>query len=122
MDNELIAKGILLPSGEINKTKINLIAGAMTLPFTEMVWVTTNGDMETINRFATLLNAMNTASDRRKLYYVLVVIYGLLGLEFNEEAHAAAKDLEALDYLIESFLMDYTEIIKEYMLEERTEK
>lgn len=50
MKNVLLDKGIILPSGEINKDKINLVAGAITQPFAEMVWVTTGGDMETINR------------------------------------------------------------------------
>ena len=48
MKNVLLDKGIILPSGEINKDKINLVAGAITQPFAEMVWVTTGGDMETI--------------------------------------------------------------------------
>ena len=48
MKNELLDKGIILPSGEISKNKINLVAGAVTQPFAEMVWVTTGGDMETI--------------------------------------------------------------------------
>lgn len=48
MKNELLDKGIILPSGEIGKDKINLVAGAITQPFAEMVWVTTGGDMETI--------------------------------------------------------------------------
>ena len=47
MKNELLTKGIILPSGEIGKNKINLVAGAITQPFAEMVWVTTGGDMET---------------------------------------------------------------------------
>ena len=41
MKNELLTKGIILPSGEIGKNKINLVAGAITQPFAEMVWVTT---------------------------------------------------------------------------------
>ena len=41
MKNELLTKGIILPSGEIGKDKINLVAGAITQPFAEMVWVTT---------------------------------------------------------------------------------
>ena len=55
MKNELLDKGIILPSGEINKDKINLVAGAITQPFAEMVWVTTGGDMETVNRLTCLL-------------------------------------------------------------------
>ena len=46
MKNELLTKGIILPSGEIGKDKINLVAGAITQPFAEMVWVTTGGDKQ----------------------------------------------------------------------------
>lgn len=44
MKNTLLDKGIITPSGEINKDKISLVAGAITQPFAEMVWVTTGGD------------------------------------------------------------------------------
>ena len=46
MKNVLLDKGIILPSGEINKDKINLVAGAITQPLAEMVWVTTGGDKD----------------------------------------------------------------------------
>ena len=64
MKNELLTKGIILPSGEIGKNKINLVAGAITQPFAEMVWVTTGGDMETINRLTNVLVTMNNPTDR----------------------------------------------------------
>lgn len=60
MKNELLDRGIITPSGEISKDKINLVAGAVTQPFAEMVWVTTGGDMETINRLTDILVTMNT--------------------------------------------------------------
>ena len=60
MKNVLLDKGIILPSGEISKDKVNLVAGAITQPFAEMVWVTTGGDMETINRLTDILVSMNT--------------------------------------------------------------
>lgn len=47
MKNTLLDKGIITPSGEISKDKINLVAGAITQPFAEMVWVTTGGDIST---------------------------------------------------------------------------
>ena len=64
MKNELLTKGIILPSGEIGKNKINLVAGAITQPFAEMVWVTTGGDMETI--FASTSNSVKYCPDCRK--------------------------------------------------------
>ena len=60
MKNVLLDKGIILPSDEINKDKINLVAGAITQPFAEMVWVTTGGDMETVNRLTNILVTINT--------------------------------------------------------------
>ena len=63
MKNVLLDKGIILPSGEISKDKVNLVAGAITQPFAEMVWVTTGGDMETINRLTDILVSMNTPAD-----------------------------------------------------------
>ncbi|MFR4408666.1 MAG: hypothetical protein ACLT3V_09540, partial [Lachnospira sp.] len=68
MKNTLLDKGIILPSGEINKDKINLVAGAITQPFAEMVWETTGGDMETVNRLTDVLVTMNTPTDREKLF------------------------------------------------------
>ena len=47
MKNELLTKGIILPSGEIGKDKINLVAGAITQPFAEMVWVSCRSSAHT---------------------------------------------------------------------------
>lgn len=77
MKNELLTKGIILPSGEIGKDKINLVAGAITQPFAEMVWVTTGGDMETINRLTNILVTMNNPTDRGKLFKIIKLFYGL---------------------------------------------
>ena len=55
---ELIDKGVLRPSGEIVKDKINLISGAHTPPFVEMLWTVTNGDTDTTNRLYNILTKM----------------------------------------------------------------
>ena len=85
-NNILLDKGIILTSGEISKDKINLVAGAITQPFAEMVWITTGGDMETINRLTDILVSMNTPADRGKLFKIIKMLYGLMGLPFSEEA------------------------------------
>ena len=86
MKNVLLDKGIILPSGEISKDKVNLVAGAITQPFAEMVWVTTGGDMETINRLTDILVSMNTPADRGKLFKIIKMLYGLMGLQFSEDS------------------------------------
>ena len=119
MQNPLIAKGIILPHGNICKDKINLIAGNMTLPFAEMIWVTTNGDMETINRLIGVLVSMNTPADRDKLFKIIQMLYGLMGLQFSDEAIYVPTNEAALEYFIFSFIYDFGEIIKDYVAEER---
>lgn len=117
MNKTLLHKGIILPSGAINKDKINLVAGAITQPFTEMVWVTTGGDMETINRLTDVLVTMNTPADRGKLFKIIKMLYGLLGLQFSDEAEPMDQDPAVLDYFIFSFTADFGEIIKDYIAE-----
>ena len=115
--NPLISKGIIKSSGEIDKDKINLVAGAITQPFAEMVWVTTGGDIETINRLTDILVSMNTPDDRRKLFKIIKMLYGLMGLQFSEEAEPMDADPEVLEYFIFSFTVDFGEIIKDYIAE-----
>ena len=117
IDNVLVKKGIIKPSGEIGKDKINLVAGAITQPFAEMVWVTTGGDMETINRLTDILVSMNTPADRGKLFKIIKMLYGLMGLQFSEEAEPMDADPEVLEYFIFSFTVDFGEIIKDYIAE-----
>jgi hypothetical protein len=119
MQNPLISKGIILPSGKISKDKINLITGNITLPFVEMVWVTTNGDMDTINRLTDIFVSMNTPADRGKLFKIIQALYGLMGLQFSDEAAYIPTHEAALEYFIFSFILDFGEIIKDYVAEER---
>ncbi len=50
MKNVLLDKDSILPSDAISKDKINLVAGAITQPFAEMVWVTTGGVSHSLYR------------------------------------------------------------------------
>lgn len=118
MKNELLTKGIILPSGEIGKDKINLVAGAITQPFAEMVWVTTGGDMETINRLTNILVTMNNPTDRGKLFKIIKLLYGLMGLPFSEEAEPMDADPDVLEYFIFSFIADFGEVMQELIAEE----
>ena len=115
MKNVLLDKGIILPSGEISKDKVNLVAGAITQPFAEMVWVTTGGDMETINRLTDILVSMNTPADRGKLFKIIKMLYGLMGLPFSEEAEPMDADPAVLEYFIFSFTADFGEVMQDLM-------
>ena len=114
----LVSKGIVLPSGEINKTKINLVSGAITQPFAEMIWVTTDGDMDAINRLTHLFLQMNTPKERDRLFQLIQVLYALLGLQFSEEAIPMGSDPDVLDYFLFSFLADLGENIRNILGEQ----
>ena len=105
MKNVLLDKGIILPSGEISKDKVNLVTGAITQPFAEMVWVTTGGDM-------------NTPADRGKLFKIIKMLYGLMGFPFSEEAEPMDADPAVLEYFIFSFTADFGEVIQDLIAEE----
>lgn len=119
MKNTLLGRGILLPTGEIGKDKINLVADAVTEPFAEMVWATTGGDWKTINRLTEILVTMNTAEDGGKLFKIVQMLYGLLGLRFSEEAAVMGLHPEAMQYFLFSFAADFGEIMQEYKSEEK---
>lgn len=118
MKNTLLDKGIILPSGEINKDKINLVAGAITQPFAEMVWVTTGGDMETVNRLTDVLVTMNTPTDREKLFKIIKMLFGLMGLPFSEEAEPMDAEPDILEYFIFSFTADFGEVMQDLIADE----
>ena len=91
-NNILLDKGIILSSGEISKDKINLVAGAITQPFAEMVWVTTGGDMETINRLTDILVSMNTPADSnviklRNIEKSQIEKYGIFSKKSVDNSH-----------------------------------
>ena len=118
MRNVLLDKGIILPSGEISKDKINLVAGTITQPLAEMIWVTTGGDMEAVNRVTDILVTMNTLTDRGKLFKIIKMLYALMGLPFSEEAEPMGADPDVLDYFLFSFTADFGEAMQDIIANE----
>lgn len=95
---ELIDKGVLRPSGEIVKDKINLISGAHTPPFVEMLWTVTNGDTDTTNRLYNILTGLYQDGRESEMLEVLRTLYGVLGLPFPEDVEQLAGHPEARGY------------------------
>lgn len=109
----LIEKGLLLPDGKINKTKINLVSGTIAQPFTEILWGEIGGDMETINRITDILVTMNNENDRKKLYKIILMLFGVVGVQVVDEALYMNFDDAVLKYFIFSFTADFGELIQE---------
>ena len=119
MKNELLDKGIILPSGEIGRDKINRAAGAVTQPFAEMVWVATCGDTETTKPL-----------DRHSCYYehphrpgeavkIIKMLYGLMGLPFSGDAEPMDADPAVLEYFMFSFAADFGEAMQDITADEK---
>ena len=87
MKDILIKKGILSPSGKIQKDKINLVSGAIVKPFAEMIWVTTDGDMDAINRLTHLFLQMNTPKERDRLFQRPLRKFCVSVIRQNQEYH-----------------------------------
>lgn len=117
MENILVEKSILQASGEINKDKINLVAGTISSFFTEMIWLSSVGDMDTINRMTDIFVKMNNPKDNERLFQIILILFGTFGIELPEEVILISHDEEALNYFLFSFILDFGEIINEYILD-----
>ena len=118
MQKALIDKGVLRPSGEIVKDKINLISGAHTPPFVEMLWAVTNGDTDTTDRLYNILPGLYQDGRESEMLEVLRTLYGVLGLPFPEDVEQLAGHPEARGYFLFSFLPDFDDTIEDYRAEQ----
>lgn len=118
MNQTLIDKGILRPSGEVVKDKINLISGAYTQPFIEMLWTVTGGDTDTTDRVYTLFTGLYQEGRETEMLEVLHVLYGVLGLAFPDDVELLAGHPEARSYFLFSFLLDYDDVLQDFMAEQ----
>ena len=118
MKNVLLDKGIILPSGEISKDKVNLVAGAITQSFAEMVWVTTGGDMETVNRLTDVLVTMNTPADRGEAVQNHKNALWAYGLALFRRSRAYGRRPRRFGILHFSFTADFGEVIQDLIAEE----
>lgn len=109
----LVSTNIILSTGEINKDKINLLAGAYTPPFAEMVWTVTGGEAEMVSRVYAVLNALYSEGRETEMLEVLRLLFGVLGLPFPEDVELLAEHPEARSYFLFSFLLDYDDVIED---------
>jgi hypothetical protein len=65
---------------------------------------------------------MNTPKDRSKLFKIIQMLYGLMGLRFSKESALMGSDEDVLEYFIFSFLCDFGEVIKDYIAANKKNK
>ena len=75
--------------------------------------------MKTINRLTDFLVTLNTPVDREKLFKIIKLLYGLMGLRFSEEAEPMDAGPDVLEYFIFSFTADFGKVILCFELKQR---
>jgi hypothetical protein len=115
--NFLYDKGILLPSGEICRNKINLISGAMTTPFVETIRTFSENDSQSMERISAALNHMYQKGQEAEMMAILRILFDVLGLQFPEDAELMIKHPEAWQYFLFSFLLDMDDCMQDLMAE-----
>lgn len=116
--NLLLAKGIILQSGEIGQDKINLISGAMTAPLIETIWILTGYDTEAMKRVSDIFNQLYSDGSEKEFLTLLRILYDVTGLQILKEVEVLADHAKARKYFLFSFLLDMEECMQELMLNE----
>ncbi len=118
IEKELISRGIIQHTGEINKDKINLISGTVTQPFVETLCATINGDMDTINLMTNMFTRFYNQGRGQEFMDMLRLLHGILGLQFSEDVEMLADYPKAQHYFLFSFLLDFDDVMQDYVAEQ----
>ncbi|MFT9077641.1 hypothetical protein [Ethanoligenens sp.] len=111
----LITDDIILPDGQINYNRINLISGAIALPIVRSLCETDTKDMEMVQKIHDTFSGLFYSGQYQELYDSIDELYGSMGLQMT--LAAISKNHEALAYFVKSFLLDYEDIMEDYRIE-----
>lgn len=117
MNQDLISDQILLPDGSVNLNKINLISGAITAPLVRMVYDSNVGDMKGVQRMHDIFSGQFFNGEYQEMYDGLAEMYEDMGYRFPADFALIRKNRDALEYFLQSFLLDYEDIMEDYRLE-----
>ncbi|MGE4486060.1 MAG: hypothetical protein AB7C97_13220 [Oscillospiraceae bacterium] len=111
--NDMVRKGILFPTGEPNFNKLNLISGATIPQFCDFFWETSLRDKELVTRLRTIMQTMYDERKHGEMLDVLLLLYGLVGLEFPGELELLKEHPQALSYFLREMLLDFNDVFDE---------
>ena len=83
-----------------------------------MLWTVTGGDTDTTDRVYTLLTGLYQEGRETEMLEVLHVLYDVLGLAFPDDVELLAGHPEARSYFLFSFLLDYDDVLQDFMAEQ----
>jgi len=112
-ENAMIQAGIPFPSGEPDLNKLNLISGATIPQFCDFFWETSLRDKELVTKLCTIMQKMYDEGKHEEMMDVLLLLYGLVGLEFPNELELLKEHPQALSYFLREMLMDFDDVFAE---------
>ncbi|MEA5058961.1 MAG: hypothetical protein VB049_02825 [Candidatus Pelethousia sp.] len=107
----LKSKGILTPQNDINRDKINLISGAVTIPFLETLFTFSGNNAGTMDRVSAIFTHLYSEGREVEMLAVLRILYDVAGLQFPEDVELLAGHPEARQYFLFSFLLDMDDFL-----------
>lgn len=111
--NAMVQAGILFPSGEPDRNKLNLISGTTIPQFCDFFWETSLRDKELVTKLNTIMRTMYDEGKHKEMLDVLLLLYGLVGLEFPNELEFLQEHPQALSYFLREMLMDFDDVFAE---------
>jgi len=112
-ENTMVRKGILFPTGEPNLNKLNLISGATIPQFCDFFWETSLRDKGLVTRLRTIMQTMYDEGNHGEMLDVLLLLYGLVGLEFPDELEMLKEHSQARSYFLREMLLDFDDVFDE---------
>lgn len=113
----LVTAQLLLPDGTVNLNKINLISGAITAPLVRMVYESNAGDVSGVQKMYDIFYNLFISGEYQELYESLKELYADMGYQFEATFALIHENADALVYFLESFLLDYDDILEDYRVE-----
>ena len=74
--------------------------------------------MDTISRMTDLFTRLYDDGQEQELIDVLRLLYGVVGLQFPEEVKQLTQSSEARKYFLFSFLLDFDDVLLDYIAEQ----
>jgi len=115
-ENILHEEGILFPTGELNRNKLNLMSGSTIPQFCDMFWEASLRDKELVTTLCSIMQTMYEDGRHKEMMDVLYLLYGLIGLKFPDELKLLRDHQEAMSYLLREMLLDFDDVFTELMV------
>ena len=112
-ENAMVQAGILFPSGEPDRNKLNLISGTTIPQFCDFFWEASLRDKELVTKLRVIMQTMYDDGKHREILDVLLLLYGLVGLKFPNELELLRESPQALSYFLREMLMDFNDVFDE---------